>query len=163
MLVGITEICTWWRTKEDPANTSRSLAGDKSNSYCNQLASFRFSSYPYHECKRFTDGESKMKMSYWIQGSTKVFPYIFFSKGVSGRPGFPGPASGPMSRSTPPLNHSGWMSRPGGGGWPAEPPMSRGMNDVFVTDNGFRHPSGPRFDDFSGGGVPNDRVGFGSR
>jgi len=41
--------------------------------------------------------------------------------------------------------------------------MSRGMNDVFVTDNGFRRPSGPRFDDFGGGGVPNDRVGFGSR
>lgn len=84
-------------------------------------------------------------------------------KGVSGRPGFPGPASGLMSRNTPPLNHSGWMNRPGLGGLPAEPPMSRGMNDVFVTDNGFRRPSGPRFDDFGGGGVPNDRVGFGSR
>lgn len=68
-----------------------------------------------------------------------------------------------MSRSTPPLNHSGWMNRPGLGGQPAEPPMSRGMNDVFVTDNGFRRPSGPRFDDFGGSGVPNDRVGFGSR
>ena len=40
--------------------------------------------------------------------------------------------------------------------------MSRGMNDVFVTDNGFR-PSGPRFDEFGPGGVPPDRSGFGLR
>ena len=73
------------------------------------------------------------------------------------------PNPGHMSRSTPPLTHSGWMNRPGVvGGRPVEPPLSRGMNDVFVTDNGFR-PSGPRFDDYSVGGMPNDRVGFGSR
>ena len=40
--------------------------------------------------------------------------------------------------------------------------MSRGMNDVFVTDNGFR-PSGPRFDEFGPSGVPPDRSGFGLR
>ena len=40
--------------------------------------------------------------------------------------------------------------------------MSRGMNDVFVTDNGFR-PSGPRFEEFGPGGVPPDRSGFGLR
>ena len=59
LLVGITKNCTWRRTEEDPANTSRSLEGDKSS--CNQLVSFWFSSYLYHECKRFTYEESKMK------------------------------------------------------------------------------------------------------
>ena len=74
LLVGITKNCTWRRTEEDPSNTSRSLEGDKSS--CNQLVSFWFSSYPYHECKRFTYEESKMKMSPWIQGSIKVFHFI---------------------------------------------------------------------------------------
>lgn len=67
-----------------------------------------------------------------------------------------------MSRNAPPLTHSGWMNRPSGGGRPAEPPHSRGMNDVFVTDNGFR-PSGPRFDEFSTGAMPTDRRSFGLR
>ena len=74
LLVGITKNCTWRRTEEDPANTSRSLEGDKSS--CNQLVSFWFSSYPYHECKRFTYEESEMKIGTWIQGSIKVFHFI---------------------------------------------------------------------------------------
>lgn len=40
--------------------------------------------------------------------------------------------------------------------------QSRGMNDVFVIDNGFRF-LGLRFDDFSLGGMLIDRVGFGLR
>lgn len=74
LLVGITKNCTWWRAEEDPANTSRSLEGDKSS--CNQVVLFWFSSYPYHECKRFTYEESEMKISTWIQGSIKVFHFI---------------------------------------------------------------------------------------
>ena len=54
------------------------------------------------------------------------------------------------------------MNHPGGGGRPSEPPQSRGMNDVFVTDIGFR-PSGPRFDEFGSGGMPTDRAAFGLR
>lgn len=83
-------------------------------------------------------------------------------QGVGGRPGYPVSNPGHMSRSTPPLTRSGWVNRPGVGGRLVEPPMSRGMNDVFVTDNGFR-PSVPRYDNFSAGGMPNDRIGFGLR
>ncbi|XP_073245237.1 eukaryotic translation initiation factor 4 gamma 2-like [Porites lutea] len=83
-------------------------------------------------------------------------------QGLVGHPGFHVPPHGHMSRNAPPLTHSGWMNRPSGGGRPAEPPHSRGMNDVFVTDNGFR-PSGPRFDEFSTGAMPTDRRSFGLR
>lgn len=81
-------------------------------------------------------------------------------QGHGGRGGYPAAPHGHMPRNTPPLSHSGWMNRPGLGGRSSELPHSRGMNDVFVTDNGFR-PSGPRFDDFGAGGMPNDRGGFG--
>lgn len=83
-------------------------------------------------------------------------------QGLVGHPGFHVPPHGHMSRNAPPLTHSGWMNRPSGGGRPAEPPQSRGMNDVFVTDNGFR-PSGPRFDEFGTGAMPTDRRSFGLR
>ena len=87
---------------------------------------------------------------------------LLFSQGHGGRPGFPMPAHGHMPRNTPPHTHGGWMNRPGGGGRSSEPPQSRGMNDVFVTDNGFR-PSGPRFDEFGTAVMPTDRAGFGLR
>lgn len=85
-------------------------------------------------------------------------------QGHGGRPGYPVAAHGHMPRNTPPHAHGNWMNRAmgGGGGRMSDPPQSRGMNDVFVTDNGFR-PSGPRFDDFSPGGMPSDRSGFGLR
>ena len=85
--------------------------------------------------------------------------FLFF-QGHGGRGGYPAAPYGHIPRNTPPLSHSGWMNRPGLGGRSSELPHSRGMNDVFVTDNGFR-PSGPRFDDFGAGGMPNDRGGFG--
>ena len=88
--------------------------------------------------------------------------FVILSQGLSGRPGYPSPPHGHMPRNTPPQAHGGWMNRPGGGGRPSEPPQSRGMNDVFVTDNGFR-PSRSRFDEFGAGGVPNDRAAFGLR
>ncbi|XP_078346401.1 eukaryotic translation initiation factor 4 gamma 2-like isoform X2 [Oculina patagonica] len=85
-------------------------------------------------------------------------------QGHGSRPGYPVPAHGHMPRNTPPHAHSNWMNRGmggGGGGRMSEHTHSRGMNDVFVTDNGFR-PSGPRFDEFGSGGVP-ERAGFGLR
>ena len=87
-----------------------------------------------------------------------------FTQGHGGRPGYPVAAHGHMSRNTPPHAHGNWMKRArgGGGGRMSDPPQSRGMNDVFVTDNGFRS-SGPRYDDFSPGGMPTDRAGFGLR
>lgn len=83
-------------------------------------------------------------------------------QGLGGHSGYSVPSHGHMPRNTPPLAHRGWMNRPGGGGRHSEPPQSRGMNDVFVTDNGFR-PSGPRFDEFGSGGMAADRAAFGLR
>lgn len=87
---------------------------------------------------------------------------ITFVQGHGGRSGIPLHPQGHMPRNAPPHAHTGWMNRPGGGGRPSDLPQSQGMNDVFVTDNGFR-PSGPRFDEFGSGGMPADRPGFGSR
>ena len=42
-----------------------------------------------------------------------------------------------------------------------EQPMSRGLGDVFVMDNGH-HVTRPRYDEFGPGPVP-DRAGFGMR
>lgn len=85
-------------------------------------------------------------------------------QGHGGRPGYPVPAHSHMPRNTPPHAHGNWMNRTmgGAGGRMSDPPQSRGMNDVFVTDNGF-HPSGPRFDDFGPSGNSPDRAGFALR
>ncbi|KAJ7370971.1 Eukaryotic translation initiation factor 4 gamma 2 [Desmophyllum pertusum] len=65
-----------------------------------------------------------------------------WQQGHGGRSGYPGHAHGHMPRNTPPHAHGNWMNRAmgggGGGGRMSEPQPSRGMNDVFVTDNGFR-------------------------
>ncbi|RMX59696.1 hypothetical protein pdam_00012050 [Pocillopora damicornis] len=82
-----------------------------------------------------------------------------------GRPGFPVPVHGHAPRNIPPHAPGNWMNHGmgrGAGRGSEHQQMSRGMNDVFVTDNGFR-PSGPRFDEFGPGGVPPDRSGFGLR
>lgn len=82
-----------------------------------------------------------------------------------GRPGFPVPAHGHVPRNIPPHAPGNWMNHGmgrGAGRGSEYQQMSRGMNDVFVTDNGFR-PSGPRFDEFGSGGVLPDRSGFGIR
>lgn len=82
-----------------------------------------------------------------------------------GRPGYPVPGHGHAPRSTPPHAHGNWMNHGmgrGGIGRASEYQHSRGMNDVFVTDNGFR-PTGPRFDEFGSGGLSSDRPGFGLR
>lgn len=102
---------------------------------------------------------------------TVLSAYVAFclQQGHGGRSGYPGHAHGHMPRNTPPHAHGNWMNRAmggGGGGRMSEPQPSRGMNDVFVTDNGFR-PSGPRFEEFGSGhghgGMPTDRAGFGIR
>ena len=56
------------------------------------------------------------------------------------------------------------MNRPSGVGRtrPAELLQSRGMNDVFVTDNSLCS-AGSRYDEFGAGGMPPDRAGFGLR
>lgn len=105
----------------------------------------------------FVNSQSRPKFVSLLHHSWWLYP-----QGLVGHPGFHVPPHGHMSRNAPPLTHSGWMNRPSGGGRPAEPPQSRGMNDVFVTDNGFR-PSGPRFDEFGTGAMPTDRRSFGLR
>lgn len=87
-----------------------------------------------------------------------------FIQGYGGRFGYFVVVYGYMLRNILLYVYGNWMNRVmgGGGGRMLDFFQSRGMNDVFVIDNGFRF-LGLRFDDFSLGGMLIDRVGFGLR